>query len=87
MGVSNTSRQDFYNLVGNGSRSQDLSWEERINFLTLSAVAAWNDVIEKIIYGGGIGGTWCLGSQNVILIYKKGGKNVTKCGDITCGGH
>ena len=31
MGVRNTSRRDFNNLVGNGSRSQDLSWEERIN--------------------------------------------------------
>ena len=30
MGVSITSRQDFNNLVGNGSRSQDLSWEKRL---------------------------------------------------------
>ena len=56
MGVSNISRQDFDNLVSNGSRSQDLSWEEMIN------------------------------SQNLI-VYKKGGKTVAKCGDITCGRH
>ena len=54
MGVSNISRQVFNNLVGNGSRSQDLSWEERINFLTSSAVAGSNDVIGKLISGGGI---------------------------------
>ena len=54
MGVSNISRQDFNDLVGNGSRSQDLSWEERINFLTSSAVAGSNDVIGKLISGGGI---------------------------------
>ena len=54
MGISNTSRQDFINLVGNGSRSQDLSWEERINFLTSSAVAGSNDIIGKLISGGGI---------------------------------
>ena len=54
MGVSNISKQDFNNLVGNGSRSQDLSWEERVNFLTLSAVAGSNDVIGKLISGGGI---------------------------------
>ena len=29
IGVSNISRQDFNNLVGNGSRSQDLSWERK----------------------------------------------------------
>ena len=45
---------DFNNLVGNGSRSQDLSWEERINFLTSSAVAGSNYVIGKILSGGGI---------------------------------
>ena len=38
-------------LVGNGSRSQDLSWEERINFLTSSAVAGLNDVIGQLISG------------------------------------
>ena len=54
MGVSNISRQDFNNLVGNGSRSQDLSWEERFNFLTSSAVAGSNDVVGKLISGGGI---------------------------------
>ena len=54
MGVSNTSRQDFNNLVGNGSRSQNLSWEERINFLTSSAVAGSNDFIGKLISGGRI---------------------------------
>ena len=54
MGVSSTSRQDFNNLVGNGSRSQDLSWEERIYFLTSSAVAGSNNGIEKLISGGGI---------------------------------
>ena len=54
MGVSNTSRQDFNNLVGNGSRSQDLSWEERNHFLASSAVAGSNDVIRKLIYIGGI---------------------------------
>ena len=55
MGVSNISRQDFNNyLVGNGSRSQDLSWEERVIFFTSSAVAGSNDVIGKIISGGGI---------------------------------
>ena len=54
MGVSNISRQDLNNLVDNGSRSQDLSWEERINFLTSSAVAGSNDVIGKLISGGGI---------------------------------
>ena len=47
MGISNISRQD-------GSRSQDLSWEERLNFLTSSAVAGSNDVIGKLISGGGI---------------------------------
>ena len=69
MGVSNISRQDFNNLVGNGSRSQDLSWEERINYLTSSAVAGSNDVIGKLISGGGICGTLCLGSQNFLLIF------------------
>ena len=54
MGVSNTCRQYFNNLVGNGSRSQDLSWEERINLITSSAVAASNDVFGKLISGGGI---------------------------------
>ena len=54
MGVSHTSRQDFDNLVGNGSRSQDLCWEERINFSTSSTVAGSNDVIGKLISGGGI---------------------------------
>ena len=48
MGVSNISRKHFNNLVGNGSRSQNLSWEERINFLTLSAVAGLNDDIGKL---------------------------------------
>ena len=42
MGVSNTSIQDFNNLVGNGSRSQDLSWEERNNFLTWPPVSPNN---------------------------------------------
>ena len=87
MGVSNTSRQDFHNLVGNGSRSQDLSREKRINFLTSSAVAGSNTVTGKLIFDGGILSTLCLGSQNCILIYKKGGKTVAKCGDITCGRH
>ena len=41
MGVSNTSGQDFNNLVGNGSRSQDLSWEETINFLTWFERCHW----------------------------------------------
>ena len=54
MGVDNISRQDFNNLVGNGSRSQDLSWEERITFLTSSAVAGSNGVIGRLIYGSGI---------------------------------
>ena len=45
MGVSNISTQDFNNLVGNGSRSQDLSSKERISLLTSSAVAVSNDVI------------------------------------------
>ena len=54
MGVSNTSRQHFNSLVGSESRSLDLSREERINFLTLSAVAGSNDVIGKLISGGGI---------------------------------
>ena len=54
MEVSDITRQDFNNLVGNGSRSQDLSCEERINFLTSSAVAGSNDVIGKLISGGGI---------------------------------
>ena len=45
MGVSNISRQVFNNLVGNGSRSQDLSSKERINLLTSSAVVGSNDVI------------------------------------------
>ena len=79
MGVSNTSRHDFNNLVGNGSRSQDLSWEERNNFLTSSAVAGLNDVIGKLISGCGIRGTLCVGSQNFILIYKKRWKN---CGKV-----
>ena len=48
MGVCNISRRNFNNLVGNGSRSQDLSWVERINFLTSSAVAGLNDVIGKL---------------------------------------
>ena len=47
MGVSN-------DLVGNVSRSQDLSWEESINFLTSSVVAGSSDVIGKLISGGGI---------------------------------
>ena len=42
MGVSNTSIQDFNNLVGNGSRSQDLSWEERNNFSTWPPVSPNN---------------------------------------------
>ena len=54
MGVSNISRQDFNNLVGNRSRSQDLSVEERINVLTPSAVAGSNAVIGKLISRGGI---------------------------------
>ena len=54
MGVSNTYRQDFNNLVGNASRLQDFSWEERIHFLTSSAVAGSNNVIGKLISGGGI---------------------------------
>ena len=54
MEVSNTYRQDFNNLVGDGSVSQDLSWEERINFLTSSAVAGLSDVIGKLFPGGGI---------------------------------
>ena len=54
MGVSYISRQNFKNLVGNGSRSQDLSWEERINLLTSSVVAGSNDVIGKLISGGEI---------------------------------
>ena len=54
MGVSNISRQDFNNFVGNMSRSQDLSVEERINFLFSSAVAGSYDVIGKLISGGGI---------------------------------
>ena len=54
MEVSNISRQDCNNLVCNGSRSQDMSWEERIIFLPLSAVAGSNDVIGKLISGGGI---------------------------------
>ena len=54
MGVSNISRQDSNNFVGNRSRSQDLSVEERINFLFSSAVAGSNDVIGKLISGGGI---------------------------------
>ena len=54
MGVSNISRQNFNNLVRNGSRSQDLSWEERINLLTSSVVAGSNDVIGKLISGGEI---------------------------------
>ena len=45
MEISNTSRHDFNNLVGNGSRSQDLSWEERINFFTSSVVAGSDDFI------------------------------------------
>ena len=71
MGVSNTPRHGFNNLVGNGSRSQDLSWEERINFLTSSTVAGLNDVIGKFISGCRIRDTLCVGSQNFILIYKK----------------
>ena len=83
MGVSNTSRQDFNNLVGNGSRSQDLSWEVRINFLTSSAVAGSNDVIGKLISGGGIWGTFCLGSQNFILIFLfLFTKKVENCGKV-----
>ena len=54
MGISNIPRQDFNHFEGNGSRSQDLSWEERNNFLTSSAVAGSNDVIGKLISGGGI---------------------------------
>ena len=54
MGVSNISRRDFNNFVGNRSRSQDLSVEERINFLFSSAVAGPNDVIGKLIFGGEI---------------------------------
>ena len=54
MGVSNISRQDFNNFVGYRSRSQDLSVEERINFLFSFAVAGSNDVIGKCISGGGI---------------------------------
>ena len=38
MGASNTSKQEFNNLLGNGSRSQDLSWEKGIYLLTSSAV-------------------------------------------------
>ena len=86
MGVSNTSRQNFNILVGKGSRSENLSWEEKIYLLTSSAVAGSNDVIGKSI-SGGIWDTFCLGSQNLILIYKKGGKTVEKCGDITYGRH
>ena len=63
MGVSNISRQAF-NLVGNRSKSQDLSWEERINFL-----AGSNDVIGKLISGGGKWGTLCLGFQNCTPIF------------------
>ena len=80
MGASNTSRQEFNNLLGNGSRSQDLSWEERIYFLTSSAVAGSSDVIGNLISGGGIWGTLCLGSQNVFLIFlsylQKSGRSV-----------
>ena len=54
MGIRNTFRQYFNNLVGNGSRSHTLSWEESINFFTSSAVAGSNDVIGKLISGGGI---------------------------------
>ena len=50
----NLSRCDFNNLVANGLRSQDLSWEKKINFLTSSAVAGSNDVSGKLISGGGI---------------------------------
>ena len=54
MGIRNTFRQYFNNLIGNGSRSLTLSWEESINFFTSSAAAGSNDVIGKLISGGGI---------------------------------
>ena len=57
MGVSNTSRQDLNNLMGNGSISQDFSSEERINLFISSAGAVSNDVIGMVISGGGICGT------------------------------
>ena len=82
MEISNTSRHDFNNLVGNGSRLQDLSWEEIINFFTLFTVTGSNDVIGKLISDGGIWGTLCLRSQNFILIFSYLQKRWRNCGKV-----
>ena len=41
----------FSNVVGNGSRSQDLFWEDMIIFLTSSVVAGVKEASREFTYG------------------------------------
>ena len=85
VGVSSTSTDDINRLVGNGSNTNVLVGDVRINCLTSSEVAGSKHVKGHFISGGGINSVLWLSGQNInrifsILSTKKVEKRVQRYG-------